>query len=327
MRALPRLYDASLDSATFADYGGHLLLALALIATTSSNVRVRETARSMALERAHDWRARWSESRAGLTSDTVMQAVIAIYASERLGLEHDSIRADVQRAVDTYTATDLVYFDPSIELVPNDIPHDCVCGRVNIRGTSSCTQCGRDVEFLSRYETWYYALTCSYFCQYCGLSAHIHFRDVLQRLAELRPYPAPGEPGFYHGIYAATHVVYTLNDYGTYLLPQTLLAEERTFLRQSVDWAIAQGEADTIGELLDSLIALGIPDEDRQVTAARRFLLDSQLPNGTWGDEEGDRYAYFHTLWAAIDGLRDHDWQGEAPFEPTLRQTLVFLQR
>lgn len=188
-----------------------------------------------------------------------MQMVIAIYARERLGLERDSIRADLQRAVETYTTADLVYFDPSIELVPDDIPRDCACGHVNIRGANSCTKCGGDVEFLSRYETWYYALTCSYFCQYCKLAASIDFREVLQRLAELRPYPAPGEPGFYHAIYAATHVVYTLNDYGTYLLPPTFLAEERAFLSHSVDWAIAQGEADTIGELLDSLIALGIP--------------------------------------------------------------------
>jgi hypothetical protein len=117
------------------------------------------------------------------------------------------------------------------------------------------------------------------------------------------------------------------NDYGTYLLCPTLLSEERAFLIRSVDWALAQGEADTIGELVDSLIALGIPDEDRTLTAARRFLLDRQLPDGTWGDEEGDRYAYFHTLWAAIDGLRDHAWRGEAPVETALRQTLTHLQR
>ena len=256
-----------------------------------------------------------------------MQTVIAIYASECIGLELNSIRKDVQHAIRTYTTADLIYFDPSVELVPDNIPNDCVCGHANVRGTHSCTRCSNNLEFLSRYEVWYYALTCAYFCQHTGFAVSINFCEVLQRLAELRPYPSPGASEFYHAIYAATHVVYTLNDYGTYLLPPAFLSEERAFLRHSVDWAIAQGEADTVGELLDSMIALGIADEDRQVTLARRFLLDSQLPDGTWGDEEGDSYAYFHTLWAAIDGLRDHGWRGEALFEPTLRQTLAFLQR
>jgi len=111
------------------------------------------------------------------------------------------------------------------------------------------------------------------------------------------------------------------------LLSASWLPEERSFLRRSVHWAITQGEADTIGELIDSLIALGIPDEDRQITTARRLLLDSQLPAGTWGEESGDSYAYFHTLWAAIDGLRDHAWHGEAVFDPELRRSLALLRR
>lgn len=310
MRALPRLYDASLDAATFTDYGGHLLLALTLIATTSSDASVSATARRMALERAHHWRKGWPASRAVLSADTAMQAVIAIFACERLGIESRSIRDDLATAVRTYRTEDLLYFDASVEPIPGDVPRECGCGHVNLRGSRKCARCSSGLECLSRYEIWYYALTSVYFCEQCGIELPVTFARVLERLAELRPYPKPGSPGFYHAIYAATHLVYTLNGYGTFLLPPMSLTEEQAFLHRALEWAIAQGEADTLGELLDSLTALGTPDDDAQLTTARRLILDHQLPDGSWGGEDGDGdiYAYFHTIWAAIDGLREHAW-------------------
>ena len=326
MRALPRLYDASLDPATFDEYGGHLLLALTLIATTSRNADLCRTAREMALERATQWRDRWPLYRSGLNGDTVMQAVIATFAIERLGLPSQAIRHELRRELDAARAADLLYFDAAVETVPGDIPYEC-CGLTNARGAVTCASCNAALEFHSRYDIWYYALTSAYFCERCGLDLSVSFVRILERLADLRPYPATGGAGFYHAIYAATHIVYTLNDYGSYLLSPSSLPEEVAFLRGSLDWATAQGEADTIGELLDSLSALGMPDDDQQLSAARRFLLDSQLPDGSWGNDDGDRYAYFHTLWAAIDGLREHAWKGQAVLDPVLQRTVADLQR
>lgn len=325
MRALPRLYEASLDSATFDDYGGHLLLALTLIATTSANVEICRMARQMALERAAHWRARWPACRAGLNDDTVMQAVIAVFASERLGVPSDSIRDDVRRALERARTSDLLYFDPASEPVPGDIPYECDCGRASVRGARTCAGCGTGLEFQSRYEIWYYALTSAYFCDQCGFNLSVRFARILQGIAALRPYPAPGTQGSYHAIYAATHVVYTLNEYGRYLLPRDWLPAERSFLRGSVAWALSQGDADTLGEIVDGLSALGVPDDDSQLTAARRTLLDTQLPDGSWGRDGGDSYAHFHTLWAAIDGLRDHAWHGLATADADTQQALAFL--
>jgi hypothetical protein len=255
-----------------------------------------------------------------------MQAVIATFAAERLGLATHTIRPALQRELDVTRTADLLYFDPSVETVPDDIPYEC-CGLVNARGTVTCTRCKAALEFHTRYDIWYYALTSAYFCERCGLDVSASFAGILRRLAELRPYPARGAPGFYHAIYAVTHVIYTLNDYGARRVSRSWLPEELAFLRGSLDWAIAQREADTIGELVDSLSAFGMPEDDEQLNVARRFLLDSQLPDGSWGHDAGDRYAYFHTLWAAIDGLREHAWQGQAVLAPELQRALADLQR
>src|SRR6185436_13667907 len=142
--------------------------------------------------------------------------------------------------------------------------------------------------------------------------------------ADLRPYPQPGAPGFYDAIYAVTHVVYTLNDYGASTLDPAWLPHELAFLRGSVDWALQQEEPDTVGELVDSLTGIGVTDTDPQVAEARRFLLETQLPDGSWADEPGNPYA-FHTLWTAIDGLRDHARQGSA-LDPRLEAVLDDLR-
>jgi hypothetical protein len=110
------------------------------------------------------------------------------------------------------------------------------------------------------------------------------------------------------------------------LLSPDWLPKELSFLRRSVDWAVEQGEADTLGELVDTLSALGIPDRDPKIAIARRIIMASQSPDGTWGDEGANSYAHFHTLWAAIDGLREHAWRGVARLDPEVEAALVALR-
>ena len=88
--------------------------------------------------------------------------------------------------------------------------------------------------------------------------------------------------------------------------------------------ALRQEEPDTVGELVDSLLGMGLPDTDPQIASARRFLLDTQLEDGTWGRDRDDRYAHFHTLWTAIDGLRDHSLRS-VPVPPRLQAVLENL--
>jgi hypothetical protein len=306
MRALSRLYAASLVPGTFSEYGGHLLLAFALIARTSRSARIRRAARQMGAERALAWRQQWPATCAALNSDTLMHAVIASHAATQLGAPDEHVWLRLAQELGKYSSVDLLYFDPAADDIPDDVPQDCACGRTNGRRARRCAECSRTLECRSRYDVWYYALTSVYFCERHGLPLPVTFARTLSRLRELRPYPRPGAPDFYDAIYAVTHVVYTLNDYGALTLPPTLLPYELAFLRSSVQWALQQEEPDTVGELIDSMVGIGVPDTDPQIVNARRFLLDTQRPDGTWGAEGGDAYGYFHTLWTAIDGLRDH---------------------
>jgi hypothetical protein len=99
MRALPQLYAASLLPGTFAEYGGHLLLAFALIARTSKSARIRHAARRMGIARARHWRQQWPVTSATLDADRVMQAAIASYAMALLGCADEGVRAHLAREI------------------------------------------------------------------------------------------------------------------------------------------------------------------------------------------------------------------------------------
>ena len=77
------------------------------------------------------------------------------------------------------------------------------------------------------------ALANTYVSQRCGLRFGAGYLDVLKWLPELRPYPESAEEDvefLRDAIYAVTHVVYALNDYGTYRLVAALIAARVCFL-------------------------------------------------------------------------------------------------
>src|SRR5207248_7122609 len=89
---------------------------------------------------------------------------------------------------------------------------------------------------------------------------------------------------FYDTVYSITHVVYTLNDYGRYRLPPRLLPEEFEFLKSNLREAVAQEDADMLGEFMDSLRAFGLSDADAEIRAGTEYLLAHQNADGSWGD-------------------------------------------
>jgi len=82
---------------------------------------------------------------------------------------------------------------------------------------------------------------------------------------------------------------------------------ERAFLKTGMSWAINRGEADTVGEIVDSLAGCGLADTDPLMTKGRAFILEQQRADGGWGDEDHE-YGRFHSVWTCIDGLRDYRW-------------------
>jgi len=149
----------------------------------------------------------------------------------------------------------------------------------------------------------------------------VRYIDVLNQLPKLRPYPNPGTRHYHDSIYAVTHIVYTLNDYNRSRLSPRLLPQEFKFLKASMPWALERAEADTIGEIIDSLAAFGVADTDPLMVKGRTFLLNNQRSDGGWGDED-DEYGRFHSVWTGIDGLRDYRWRGHGIRDPLIRRAL-----
>ena len=307
-RALDLLYAIARRESVFSIYDGHLLLAFALIATTSRRASLKRRAMAMGRERADHWAMRWPSTRTELNPDTALQQVIALDAASRLGLGFRHVTRDLRAVIRRSSIPSLLYFDPTIDDPPGDIPDECRCGRSNPRGQRVCAACGRRLRLLSPYTVWYYALTSAYFCERQEMELGVTPGDLLQCLPRLRPYPAAGARHHFDAIYAVTHTVYVLNDYGNLRLRSRALRAERAFLGASLPAALQRREADTVGEIVDSLLALGMADTHRLIRAARAFLLDTQRADGGWGAEGGD-YGRFHTIWTAIDGLRDHAWR------------------
>ena len=308
-RGLELLRRLANRKSTFARYSGHLLPAFYFIATTSRDAALRRGALAAGRERARYWKQQWNTRRPKLDPGTVLEQISAAYAAEQLGIPHRRIRRDLEAAIARYSPRELLGFDPRSETIPRNIPEECECGADNERGRRWCRACRRRLAPRSRYEVWYDALTCLYFCERYGLQLPVTFADVMRLLPALRPYPRPRSDSYRDAIYAVTHIVYTLNDYNRSKLPARRLRRERAFLTASLPWAIRQGEPDTVGEILDSLAGCGLADTHPVMVKGRTFLLERQCADGGWGDE-GDEYGRFHSVWTCIDGLRDYQWRG-----------------
>ena len=306
-RALRLFYTIAQEPAVFDEYAGHLLLAFSQVATTSRDAALAELALGMGRERVAAWRQRWPARRLRLDCDTVMHEVMAAYAAERLSVPADDIRQDIARVLRAATTARLLYFDPLVEVAPRDVPEECPNGHTSPRGCHICAGCGEHLVPLSRYEIWQYALTNAFFCERGRLPLRVCARDLLAHLPHLRPFPRPGDPEHYSSVYAATHVVFTMNGYGEARLDPGDLPHEMAFLESSLEWALEHAETDTLAEIIESLVALGTDDHHPPIEKGRMLLLERQQHDGGWGDE-GDEYRRFHNIWAAIDGLREFRW-------------------
>jgi hypothetical protein len=307
-RGLQLLRQLARRESTFAKYAGHLLLAFYFIATTSRDAALRRLAFSAGRERARHWTRQWHLEQRSRDAGMVVDEICASYAAKQLGISQSRIRRDLEAAVARHSPHELLGFDPRGGRIPRDIPEDCKCGVVNERGRRRCGKCRRRLTRRSRYEVWYQALINIYFCERYGLQLPVGYSDVMTLLPTLRPYPQPRSRDYRDAIYAVTHIVYTLNDYNRSRLPTGLLDRERAFLEASMPWAIRQGQADTVGEIVDGLAGCGLGDTDPLMTRGRTFIVEQQRADGGWGDED-DEYGRFHSVWTCIDGLRDYRWR------------------
>ena len=179
---------------------------------------------------------------------------------------------------------------------------------------------------LSPYAVWVDALTRSYMGECYGVRLGASLADVIKWLPTMRPYPTydgRDNPDFYWALYAVTHIVYTLNNYSLYRLSPRCLPDEYTFLKLNLRHFIAMEDPESIGELLDSLKAFGLPESHPLILEGMSFLIAQQNPDGSWGDpDEEDIYQRYHPTWTAIDGLREYAWRGGLRRPQSLRPLL-----
>ena len=302
----------------FAAYGHDLLSAFYNIAVTSRDPELRRMAWRMGHERAVEYRRLHPGVPPGAEEGDVGDLLSGLDAEERLGVPNPPLREQLGRAVARFTVEDFLWFDPRREPPPADIPKACPkCGRQNARGATVCSRDGAPLQMQSRYDIYQDALIGSYTGDRAGITLGAHYRDVLQWLPAMHPYPprrSNDDAVYYSGVYAVTHVIYTYNDYSEYMVSRACFPEEFEHLKANLRNAIPEKDSETMGEFLDSLRAFGLDVGDDLIRTGFEYLLSVQNPDGSWGDvDDPDPYGRYHPTWTVIDGLRDYRWTRVLP--------------
>ena len=321
-RGLDFIYRAANTTDGFDRYGTLLVCCFALVAATSLEADLRQLTRSRARKLGQRWARARANAPADPNPDQILDFVLARYALNRLRMKDVAFDSQVLAAAKRFSAQELLGFDPLTEPPAADLSYVCDCGVNNPRGRKSCKQCRRRLMIQSRYRVWMAALTSTYLSSRCGLLIGARYLDVLKWLPAMRPYPINDgedvEP-LREAIYAVTHIVYTLNDYGTYRISPHWLPHEFAFLMANVDSACERNDPEVLGELLDSLKAFGLRADDPLILRGTEYLLEQQNDDGSWGDSDEENIrTRCHTTWTAIDGLRSYAWRAERLKDPEL---------
>jgi hypothetical protein len=302
----------ALDRESFARWGHDLLSAFYNIAVTSDNRELRRTAAAMGRERAMEWRRLHPAVPPDADINDVTDLVYGLDAAERLGAPHPTLRAELRRAAARFSAVDVLLFDPVQEPPPSDVPEECAaCGLQNARGATVCKRCGGRLAMRNRYDLLQDALITTYTGDRAGITLGAHYVDVLQWMPAMRPYPpkSAGAHSYYAGVYGATHLIYTYNDYSQFRVSPDCFPQEFAHLKANLREAVATNDAETMGEYLDTLRAFGLNFGDNLIRAGFDFLLSVQNPDGSWGDmHDRDPYGRYHPTWTSVDGLREYRW-------------------
>lgn len=325
MRGIEFIYDIACVPENFTDYGSNLLYFFNFIAATSKDSELRKAGRRMSKERFRHWQREHLSLPPEPEPSTILDFVLGGHAAKRMGIRDSALKRRIAKEARRFQAEDYLGFDPLTEPPPSDIPEDCECGADNERGRKRCRGCRRALSMMSRYRVWCIALTAA-FCGECyGVPLGARYDDVFRWLPLMRPYVGREQdtnPDFYHAVYAVTHLVYTLNDYGVYQLSPRWLPAEFEFLESSLTEAIALDDPDMVGEFLDSLMAFGLGDRHPAMRAGVDYVLSCQNPDGSWGDPDADVYTRYHATWAVVDGLREYNWRGKRLKFPRLMPLL-----
>lgn len=310
----------------FENYGSRLICCFALLGATARDPKLRKLGRDRSEELAHRWTRKHRLGPTELTPDLLLDFIFVRYALNRLGLRDRSLTAQLKLAAKQFSVVELIGFDPLNEPPPDDLPFPCDCGLKNQRGRKFCKRCRRHLLIEGRHRVWMEALANTYVAERCGIVFGARYLDVLKLLPAMRPYPVgadANDESLRDAIYAVTHIVYTLNDYGTFQLSPRWLAPELAFLKANIAPLCESADVELLGELLDSLKAFGLDSSHPLIKRGTNYLLATQNSDGSWGDpKEVDIRTRCHTTWTAVDGLRTCAWRGRRVSFPAAKSLL-----
>ena len=300
LRGLRFIHRNALDGENFEDWAGDYLWCFYCVSSTSRDAELRELAREFGVQGARQWMASQDALPELTDADEVAYYVSLLHVAGLLGIDNPRLSRHVQQGIQRFPARAYLGFDPRSEAPPS-LP-------------------GR-----SRYDVWGGALVLTYTGEGFGAPLGAEYADVLRWLPEIRPYPGGGggaNPEFRDIVFAITHLVYTLNDYSRYRLFPAWLPEEFEFLRSNLKEPLATGDAELLGEFVDSLRSFGVAESDPALLSGVEYLLSTQNVDGSWGDaNEQNPYKRYHTAWTAIDALREYDWHERAVWPESVRQS------
>ncbi|HEY3835430.1 MAG TPA: hypothetical protein VGL72_02610 [Bryobacteraceae bacterium] len=331
MRALEYIHRSANVPANFEQEDCDYVYCFYSIAATAKDPQLRVAAVHIAPFYAREWARARSVVPANANADKICHLTFGWLPAALLGENDSHIKPQLVRAAARFPAEDYILFDPAKEPPPSDIPAPCDTDHYrNPRGAKVCKKCGRALTMKSKYEVWLDALIISYSGDRYGVRLGGSYRDVLKWLPQMRPYPEPGQVSqglFLDVLYALTHVVYTLNDYGRYRLPHDLLPQEFAYLKRNLGQAIAMHDPETMGEFLDALKSFGLNESDPVIQEGMTYILDTQRADGTWSPpDEKDYYTLYHSAWCAIDGLKDCRYEREGISFPELRPMIEAMK-
>lgn len=328
-RGVDFIYQTACEPAYFREYGFDYLGCFAGLASTSKDRQLRKRALDLGRERALRWRRQNVRVPRKVEAADLTNLVSGSYAAHRLGLPNDQFKRELRKAAVSFTAAEYYDFDPATEPPPSDVPEECDCGASNPRGRIMCQICKKRLAMMTRYAVWRDALIRTYMGERYGVRLGAAYAEVIKWLPTMRPYPAfvdAEDMEFYDAVYAVTHVVYSLNGYGSYLLSPRWLPAEYSFLKRNLARAIVMNDPETMGEFLDTLKSFGLAENDPLIKKGAAFLLATQNADGSWGDMHAeDIYQRYHPTWTAVDGLREYAWRGQRLSFPALAPLLKSL--
>ena len=123
--------------------------------------------------------------------------------------------------------------------------------------------------------------------------------------------------------YWATHVAYSLEDYGNLRLRPSDIGPIWTYMRTQFQPVVRwRGDFDLVAEMVDVFRGAGLGMKDSEVCAGTSFVLSHQHADGSFADSDRSRDPYnaIHPTWVGVDALRGRFFLTRTPFARRVRQ-------